>query len=756
MKDGILRHGPGPDRKNRSGFMKNRKTFRRTAVLALCVAFALSAASCGEGLITTNSAKDMEQVVGNVDISNYDEFQEGGIYAEYADAVSSVNSTILKRDLVAYFLNSGYTYVNSYGYSYEETFNLLMDNLVSRKIMVQYAMAYYFERSADAEDEYAGVFTVSDYTQYVDEETEKLDASLRAHYEKHPELLTLQYFITDGGSDYSDYDRAIYTLKSMINNTLDSTELTYIEEEDSSSSSGDTRTTPANVGTETEDYYPVDADGKLDYDVYTGRNTLDSCGAYEAQEGSKQSTRRRAYNDFLSNLSMNNLLVDGEDTSDLENIDYYYVELASQLEQALINKYSDDLNEEANAELTKEYVEGKYASILASQKNSYDDDQSAFETAIGSVSDTSFVLYSPKEGFGFVYNILLPFSTTQSQILSTYTNDTGLRKTEFYEKRAALLENIRAKDLRTPWFSADEDSNYAFEATADDAYYKNAFTLSNEAAGNKTYLFFEDNLKKSEGDNAQYEDLGQYYGQYPYNGKAEFDEENEEWKFYPEKLSVDGFMDEMENYLAYAGLTAAGAVKSDYMQDFYDAAENEFDYSKFIYYEGKVSGAGGAALGGTSHDEYFVKGTEAYTAVSVINELMFAYSSDTGCLNTYMGYTVSPYKTDYVAEFEYAAQYAIRQGVGTYVVCPSDYGWHVIYVSFAYDAAGEVYGGFNWDERETEGTFSYLFYESLKSDSSSSSSYASMVQNQILGKYNNDTCVKLYKNRYKDLLSLDA
>lgn len=120
-----------------------------------------------------------------------------------------------------------------------------------------------------------------------------------------------------------------------------------------------------------------------------------------------------------------------------------------------------------------------------------------------------------------------------------------------------------------------------------------------------------------------------------------------------------------------------------------------------------------------------------------------------------MGYTVSPYKTDYVAEFEYAAQYAIRQGVGTYVVCPSDYGWHVIYVSFVYDTVGDVYA-FDWDERETEGTFSYLFYESLKSDSSSSSSYSSMIQNQILGKYNNSTCVTRYENRYKDLLSMDA
>jgi len=118
-----------------------------------------------------------------------------------------------------------------------------------------------------------------------------------------------------------------------------------------------------------------------------------------------------------------------------------------------------------------------------------------------------------------------------------------------------------------------------------------------------------------------------------------------------------------------------------------------------------------------------------------------------------MGYTVSPYKTNYVAEFEYAAQYAINQGVGSYVVCPSDYGWHVIYVSFAYDQ-GEVYGGFNWEEREEEGTFSYLFYESLKSGSSSSTSYASMVQNRILTKYNDESCVKKYTDRYKDLLSL--
>ena len=709
--------------------MKNRNTIKKITVSALCVAFALSAASCGEGLITTNSQKDMEQIIGNVSIANHEEFKGDGQYADYASAIQSMNTKILKRDLVAYFLNTGYTYVNSYGYTYEQTFKLLMQNLVSRKIMVQYAMAYYFA-STPEEGEYR--YTVEAYNSYIEKESASLPDAVKGHYEAHPEILTMQYFLTEGGTDSVDYDKAVYTLKAMINNTLDSAEESFIDKEDEDGdASSDTRTTPTGVGEETEDYYDAD------YEIYTGFNTPDSCGSYERKDGSTQTTRKRAYNTFLSNLSANNLLIKGEDTTDFTKINYYYVELASQLEQALITKYSDDLNDEANKELTQSYVEGKYASLLASQQNSYSEDQSAFETAIGSVSDTSFVLYSPKEGFGFVYNIL-----------STYTNDTGLTKSEFYQKRSQLLNKVSGKDLRAPWFSTDEEKNYAFEVTAEDEYYTNADTKENE----KNYLFFEDNLKNSAGDNARYKELGQYYGQYPYNGTVTKDEDDK-YVCTPNEISIDEFLDEMEAYLNYANpsFDAKGAEKTGYVKDGkYTLSENgKFDYSEFLYYEGKVT------LKDTKHKDYFVKGTDSYTAVSVINELMFAYSSDTGNLNKYMGYTVSPYKTSYVSEFEYAAQYAIRAGAGTYVVCPSDYGWHVIYVSFVYDE-GEVYeNGFNWNEREEEGTFSYLFYESLKSDSSSSSSYASMIQNQILGKYNTDTCVTLYENRYKDLLSLD-
>ena len=145
---------------------------------------------------------------------------------------------------------------------------------------------------------------------------------------------------------------------------------------------------------------------------------------------------------------------------------------------------------------------------------------------------------------------------------------------------------------------------------------------------------------------------------------------------------------------------------------------------------------------------------DSYKALSAINELMFAYSTDTGCLNTYMGYVVSPYKTEFVSEFEYAAQYVVKQGVGSYVVAPSDYGWHIMYCSFVYDADdGDVYGGFKTDEMEVEGTFSYLFYESLKA--TSATSYTTTVKADIVNGYKNDKAVTLYTEAYEDLLELD-
>ncbi|MFQ7079566.1 MAG: hypothetical protein ACLRSW_17475 [Christensenellaceae bacterium] len=254
--------------------MKKRNTFKKIAVLCLSIAFTLSAAACGEGLITTNSEKDMAQVIATVNIADRG---DTGRRMRLCGRHQSMNKDILKRDLVAYFLNVGYTYINSYGYTYEQTFNTLMDTLVSRKIMVQYAMAYYFSTESD-------VYTVEGYNAYIESEQAKItDETEKKLYADHPEILTMKYFLTNGGKtaaeDTADYDRAVYSLKMMINTTLDSAANSITEEDDEDDDTSAESANSDGRGYETEDYYDVDYG-------YTGRNAADSCGSYERLDGS--------------------------------------------------------------------------------------------------------------------------------------------------------------------------------------------------------------------------------------------------------------------------------------------------------------------------------------------------------------------------------------------------------------------------------------------------------------------------------------
>ena len=700
--------------------MNKKHTLKKTAALLLGFGIALSGAACG--FITTDSDADMEQTVAKVNIAKYVENDDK--LNAYASSLSSLidsglSTSIPKRDLISYFLSVGYTYVNSYGYTYKQTFEMLMEMLVSRKIVAQYALAYYL---ADKE---LGL-TAEKCLAFMNAEVQALaeGSRERALLEAHPEVSLLKYFLVEGDTTgdkekQKPYLQAVYAHKKAINSSIDSMEQSVIEAEEETHDHGEVRTTPTNAGTEKTDYLP--ADPVKNYKIYTGRNAATDCPDYEAVKGSTTTTRKKAYNNFLANLQANNLIQKGEDTSDFEKIDYYYVELAAQLEQALITKYTEDLNEASYANLTPEYVNRKYEEMLASQQDEYTKDYANFETAVGSISDTSFVLYSPQENFGMVYNILIPFSKTQEKSYNTAKNK-GLSEEELFKYREELLKGVQAKDLRDSWFCEHEDENYAYKK--DDKWY-----------------FFENNLTNTD----KYESLKQYAGGYAYQGTV--DEAKMEAKS-GALGDINWFINEFNTYVG-----ATGAPAQNYGKYYKQDDEDEVDYSGFVYYEGSVD------VGTVSLDNYFVKGTKSYETVSKVNELMFAYSTDPGCLNTYLGYTVSPDKTSYVPEFEYAAQAAVKKGAGSFVVCATDYGWHLMYVSYVFPK-GEVYG-VNGDvnywkdmaKEESEGTFANMFYEYLKSKISDDTSLA---QNGIILEYNNDTCVKLYKDTYKDLLEIQA
>ena len=706
---------------------------KTTKVAAVALAAALSSTLLAGCDITTDVSKDYAQVIAEVNITDSANF-ESSSYAEYGDVIGTTEIT--KRDMVAYFISTGYSMMQSYGWTYYDTFNMISETLVNRQIYIQYAMLYLLDDESEPD------ITVAGYEAAVEGQT-GIDRRLAA----------LAYFL-----DEEEEAQALYSTRQLINSTLDSQEETYLDHDHSHDDSTSTaRTTPTGIDTETEDYY------NEAYRIYTGSNALADCPGYEAPEGSTPTTRRKAYSSFLASLRANSLIESGEDLSNVESLTYFKTELASAYETAIINKLTDKFEDTIRATVNEQYAQEIYDTTYSRQETTFANDTDSFETALDGVSDTSFVLTAPEANYGYVINILIPFSTSQSLELENAPADLGDTKGNNFLQRAALLKNVRGTDQRGTWF----DEDYAF----DGAEVENAYTGGNAA---RSYLFFEDSL----GGNEQYERVPNYLGYYTYNGTVR-QNDDESYTVRPNRITIDEFIAEMEGYLTQAanevsvegdgytvseGVYVNGIAADDTINavadnttyynrsvsDYY-AESGAVDYSKFVYYAGQVN-----FTNGFDANQFFLAGSAENVAYSVMNELSFAYNTDTAGLNDYFGYVISTGATDYVPEFEYAAQYVCRQGAGSYVVVPSDYGWHVIYCTFSFvaDEEGNVIAPytFNWGDRTTEGTFSYLFYEALCADLVSE--YASIRQSNAIEDFKD--CAVVYEDRYADLSGLDT
>lgn len=717
---------------------------KKTKVAAIALAAAMSTGVlAGCGLVSTNTSRDYAQVIAEVNITNSANFASSE-YADYADVIETAQIT--KRDMVAYFLSTGYSMMQSYGWTYHDTFAMISETLVNRQVYLQYAMLYLLEdESTDETKE----FTAEGYRAAVEEASDD-----------EKSLAALAYFLND-----DEEKKALYDTRVLFNDTLDSQETTYLDTQSDSTDTEETaRTTPTGIDTEDEDYY------NEAYQVYTGTNAAADCVGYEVQDGSTPTSRRKAYGDLIASLRSNELISAGEDTTNIENLSYFKMELENSYETALINKMTDIFETAIKSTVTQETAQEVYDNTYARQERAFAADTSSFESALDGVSDTSFVLTAPEANYGFVVNILIPFSTKQSLDLSNATADLGDTKGNKFNARADLLEQIEGTDQRGTWFTGTTDYSFLPNTDAEDPSddVDNVYTGGDS---NRSYLFFKDSILE----NTQYQRVPNYYGRYTYNGTVT--PKDDSYVLTPNRITIDGFIQEMEGYLtsAAAAVTVGNAYTVEEGQyvngidaedtpvsgtsagyfdrsvsDYY-TAENTVDYSKFIYYAGQVS-----FEDGFNANNMFLDGSAENVAYSVINELSFAYNTDTAGLNSYLGYAISTGSTDYVPEFEYAAQYVCRKGAGNYVVVGTDYGWHIIYCTFSFVADGD--GGvaapytFNWEDRAQEGTFSYLFYEALCADLVSD--YASTMQTKAIDAYSD--CAVVYEDRYADLSGLDT
>ena len=232
-------------------------------------------------------------------------------------------------------------------------------------------------------------------------------------------------------------------------------------------------------------------------------------------------------------------------------------------------------------------------------------------------------------------------------------------------------------------------------------------------------------------------------------------EGEDEYEVEADALTVDEIVNDMEELILANTGNSVTLNTPTYPTD-YDSASykvnGEVDYGKFVYRTGKVNFSAAVA-----NSDYFNEKSEYYKTIAAVNEIMFAYSTDPGCLNSYMGYAVSPYGTDFVPEFEYAAQKVVEDGVGSYMVCATDYGWHIVFCTFKYNVNGATYNAYKHSEAvgdaKVEGSFSNLYYESLKS--TAVSNYTTELQSTVLNTYDNDASVTRYQSRYQDLLEID-
>ena len=164
-----------------------------------------------------------------------------------------------------------------------------------------------------------------------------------------------------------------------------------------------------------------------------------------------------------------------------------------------------------------------------------------------------------------------------------------------------------------------------------------------------------------------------------------------------------------------------------------------------------------------------------------INELLFAFSTDPGSLNTYKGYAIKPAvetgDEEYVETFANAARELLIMGKSSYVMVASDFGYHVLFYSQVFNGNYSVvdaenpsltaylqslYGEKNWTEElakivdnfeDYEDTDNYL-YQLLKSVSSAKVTFTlNKNQNDLLNTslYEKDHIVK-FESRYADLL----
>lgn len=425
-------------------------------------------------------------------------------------------------------------------------------------------------------------------------------------------------------------------------------------------------------------------------------------------KGIEKNSRKKAYNEVVKVLKVNELLGDGYEGT-IETSDYFKQTLKNYEENKIIEKFEKCVKDAARNTVTFDDVKAAYTEKYNAQSAL---DENGFAAMLDTATaDEPVLVYNGKGSYGYVYNLLLgPSEEVLADVKEVVDNE---KITDKEARRKEILDNgTIVKDLRSTWVL----SGYDFNGTNFTGDYALADENSLPFKG-KTMLLNEDDGSED------------YKAEYRVDSVDEF--------------SLDEFISLMETYL-YGG--AQVDVKD---------ASNKSVYKK-------------------------VNATGIANYVEKVNELLFAFSTDPGSLNTYKGYSSTP-KADagkdekYMIEFANGARELLEmEGENSYIIVATDYGYHVMFYSevfnssYNYATLEEYLNKFegqkdwaaeldsikaNFDDEDKLDTDSYL-YKLFNSISTSIADKAlSDEQGKILDYvFGDNDCVVMYEDRYADLL----
>ena len=666
-----------------------RKILTKIATLVLIAVMSITTFA-GCALITIDTDKDMAQTVATVNV------HDGIIDAE----------EIKKSEMVSAFMSYGYLYVQSYGYTTEAAYQLILDNLVQNRIIIQEARKSLAETYNEilADESKADTEFLKYFLANANGKSKTVIAPASASVDNLVKYLTAY-----------EIAQAKYNIRKSVNSMIDS----YVEEAEEDEKEDETytaRSTPTKDEEEAEYEYELATMDATEYDykvlaLHTTEAVKDydedgkeslydvNMALYESYKIDISGERLKHLSNAIKDLKNGGLIKSSESYNIKGNPDnvleysYFANSLKSQYESLIVSKYEDSLVTSVEKALTDEAIYDQYQAEYNAQKENYLNNVTGYESALDSLTKDSFVLCNPYTGYGYVLNLLIGFSDEQTAALNAAKAKAGATTESISKVRNDLLDALVVKDQRETWVY----SSYGQydEATGAFNFDEDYFVSDNEDVVELLGSF-----------------IGSVYGATSSTQKDDEGVEQTVWNFKNVIASSMSFANFVENYV-------------DKLLD----TKFEVDVVK--------------------------EGINLEEKRAVLDDLIYAFSTDPGSLGSYLGYSYSPFNaaTTYVKEFAKASADVVEKGEGAYTLVATDYGYHLIICTKSVEKNAEEYADVNAFKADLSNEESLASkYKEVKLNSIVSTEVGK-IADKLINEYFKDENIVSYNHKaYKDLI----